>query len=761
MYSQIANHNLTPVGNLTYNSILNDIWGYVDSSGTEYALVGTQTGFSIVSLADPANPNELFFINGNFSVWRDIKTFADRAYVCTEGGGGLLIVNLEGLPDTVTYHYHTTVFNRTHNIWIDEAGYLYSLGADRLNGAPMIYDLNNDPDTPVYVSVTTPNFYSHDAYARGDTLWSANINDGFFTVFDISNRQSPTLLATQTTSRNFTHNIWPSDDGQTVFTTDEKSSAWIDAYDVSDLGDVKLVDKWQTPNPGVVPHNAHVHQDYVVISYYVDGLIILDGSRPQNLVEVARFDTYPLSPMDDFDGAWGAYPFLPSGLIIVSDRQTGLHVLQPNYQRACWLEGIVRDSISGSSIFGATATLSLSPSLNETSDLFGAYKFGTVQAGNYQLTVEKLGYLTKTIPVSLVNGQLTQVDVELVPAPTELLQITVRDAQSQQGIANAPIELRHPDTTYRMQTNSMGQVQQAVLHHNYNLWVGAWGYQTQNQTLSVPATNTLTIDLNRGYKDEFELDLGWTTTGNIQTGAWERAVLMPPPNMLLPLLSMDANDTGSYCLVTGNYTDPALIYNWLDSGKTIISSPSMDLSQSTNPMLSLQYNTYQLASAGSDSVLQIWLSNGSSSQLIFASSMVNNFANWKQLNNLPLKDYLPLSNNMQVHIHANNPTGNGLIKVWIDDFIILDTLGNHVSVQTIADPEWVVKLSPNPFQQSIQLEISPQEQALPLQVVNSLGQVIYELELPANSPPIILGEHWPTGLYFIKIGQQSYPVIKR
>ena len=44
--------NMTLVGNLPYDGFVNDVWGYVTPSGIEYALVGINSGVSIVSLAD-------------------------------------------------------------------------------------------------------------------------------------------------------------------------------------------------------------------------------------------------------------------------------------------------------------------------------------------------------------------------------------------------------------------------------------------------------------------------------------------------------------------------------------------------------------------------------------------------------------------------------------------------------------------------------------------------------------------------------------
>ena len=47
-------------------------------------LVGLETGFSVVSLADPVNPVEMFFIPGQQTVWRDIKVWGHYAYVTSD-----------------------------------------------------------------------------------------------------------------------------------------------------------------------------------------------------------------------------------------------------------------------------------------------------------------------------------------------------------------------------------------------------------------------------------------------------------------------------------------------------------------------------------------------------------------------------------------------------------------------------------------------------------------------------------------------------
>jgi hypothetical protein len=135
-------------------------------------------------------------------------------------------------------------------------------------------------------------------------------------------------MGTVSTPHNFTHNAWVSEDGNAVFTTDEVAGASIAAVDVSDISNMTVIDQIQSwsPETNVIPHNTHVKGKFLITSYYCDGVTVVDASDPTNLQEVAYYDTSD-STGGTFSGAWGAYPFLPSGNILVTDRQEGLHVL--------------------------------------------------------------------------------------------------------------------------------------------------------------------------------------------------------------------------------------------------------------------------------------------------------------------------------------------------------------------------------------------------------------------------------------------------
>ena len=91
-------NNVTFLSNLNqYPSVgYNDIWGYVDGSGNEYALLGVENGTSIVNVTDPANPVQVVFIpGGSTSAWRDIKTWGNYAYVVSDFTSDGLIDRLQ------------------------------------------------------------------------------------------------------------------------------------------------------------------------------------------------------------------------------------------------------------------------------------------------------------------------------------------------------------------------------------------------------------------------------------------------------------------------------------------------------------------------------------------------------------------------------------------------------------------------------------------------------------------------------------------
>lgn len=327
--------NMSLLGQLNYDTGVNDVWGYVDSQANEYAIVGLVNGTSFVDVSDPSNPIQKALIPGPTCVWRDIKTWNNYAYVVHDGvdssqSQGLTIVDLTNLANgeiDYNHFYYDGEFNNAHNIYIDEKGCVYLFGGNYSTGGALMFDISQDPVNPEYLG-KFEDYYLHDGMVRGDTLWGSAIWEGVVAAIDVSDKSNPSILGSALTPNTFTHNAWISDDGNTVYTTDEVQSGSIAAVDVSDVTNMSVIDNIQSWSleTNVIPHNTHVFGKFLVTSYYCDGVTVVDASDPYNLQEVAYYDTSD-STGGTYSGAWGAYPWLPSGNILVTDRQEGLHVL--------------------------------------------------------------------------------------------------------------------------------------------------------------------------------------------------------------------------------------------------------------------------------------------------------------------------------------------------------------------------------------------------------------------------------------------------
>ena len=80
-----------------------------------------------------------------------------------------------------------------------------------------------------------------------------------------------------------------------------------------------------------MPHNQIIHENYVYTAHYHDGLYVHDITDPLNPILIAFYDTFDPSHYSSYMGAWGVYPFLPSGNVLVSDMQTGLYIFEIDY----------------------------------------------------------------------------------------------------------------------------------------------------------------------------------------------------------------------------------------------------------------------------------------------------------------------------------------------------------------------------------------------------------------------------------------------
>lgn len=678
---QAQNLNATLKGHLAYppDEQLANVWGYA-ANGREYALVGTELGTSIVDVTDPTQPTELFSIESTPSIWRELKTWQHYCYSVTEGGGGVTIINLAQLPDAVTYTtWQGGDFNgqhidiqTVHANFIDEYGILYLSGS---NHNLILADLNTNPENPTIVGIYS-NAYVHDLYAHNHIMYTGEIYAGRFAVVDVNNPANPIVLAQQPTPYAFTHNTWLDDTGNYLFTTDEKSSAYVAAYDISDLSDIKEIDRYRTSDSGVIPHNTHYINGFLVTSYYKDGVTIVDASYPYNLVETGKYDTSPLSG-GGFAGAWGVYPYLPSGNLLVSDMQEGLFVIEPNYVKACHLIGNITSTESGAALPNVDLQITnttTGDTIPATTYFAGNYTAAALEAGSYQIIANAYGYAADTIIVTLTNGQVITQDIALQPLPAFTFLVRTVDIYGQ-PIPNVYVSTTNAHISQNAISNSEGIAQFTLYYPELqNLVVGGkWGYlpQYELQTIANPNTPPYEVVLTKGYYDDFNFSLGWQISGDAQAGMWKREI---PHGTFLGInpLNPDADadsDYGDYAFITGNSTTDD--YYDIDSGKTVITSPIFDLTAMTAPQIS--YQRWFFAGTNSYDTLYIKLTNGADTLLL--EQVYNNDpyeSIWKPTTIDNLQNRLTLTNQMRLIVEVSDKGINNYINAGFDVFSATD-----------------------------------------------------------------------------------------
>ena len=311
-----------PVYNLNYN----EIWG-VAINGSEYAIIGSSLGTHIFDVTDPANSSEVAFIQGAATgvIHRDYKDYDGYLYmVADEGPSTLQIVDLNSLPNSAPVVYNSdTLIQRAHNIFIDtENGLLYDT-----NGK--VFSLANPANPQEVVSLNLGGMmdHGHDLYVRDDTVYWHGGPTGMHVYNYSVTPNNPTLLGDFSLGE-YNHSGWLNEAGDIYVFAEEDFGRDIQICDVSDLSNINIVSYVNSGfGSASIPHNLIIKDDLLYVSYYHDGMYIFDISDPANPWLRGFYDTEP-APTQPYTwhGAWGVYPLLPSGIVLVSDTRHGLFV---------------------------------------------------------------------------------------------------------------------------------------------------------------------------------------------------------------------------------------------------------------------------------------------------------------------------------------------------------------------------------------------------------------------------------------------------
>lgn len=335
----------------------NDVWGWTDpADGTEYVLMGLNNGTAFVRVSDPENPQLIGLLptQTSASPWRDIKVYMNHAFIVADGAGshGMQVFDLTrlrmgGNGQIFAADAMYIDFGSAHNIAINEStGFAYVVGSSTCSGGLHIVDIG-DPINPIFADCHSMAGGAHDtqcvSYAGPDIDHAGseicfNSNENSVVVVDVTNGSPPSTLATVTyPSLGYAHQAWLDDSQRYLIVNDEFDESIFGlqtgtiVIDVTDL-DAPSYLYTHRHATNSTDHNLYVVGNRIFEANYTSGLRVLEFTSlaTDTLTEVAFFDTYPLNDNVGTDGAWSVYPFFPSGIVAVSDIDSGLFILRPN-----------------------------------------------------------------------------------------------------------------------------------------------------------------------------------------------------------------------------------------------------------------------------------------------------------------------------------------------------------------------------------------------------------------------------------------------
>lgn len=326
------------VGSNSFNNAYNEIWGTVQQ-GKEYAIIGSTFGLHIF---DVSNPNQIYLATeiptssqGPLVVNRDFHEYGNYLYIVADQGPATLqIADLSFLPDSAPIIYDSNnLFSRGHTIFVDSANaILYVCGG---NNQLNLYSLANpeNPSLLLNCAIDIPGWntigYVHDIFVRNNIAFCNAGFNGLFIV-DFSNLNDVKVLGSLTNygEQGYNHSGRIHSNNSTYVFTDESHNTGVKVLDIRNFSNLRIesIIRTETHPEFTIAHDVSIREDILFISYYYDGIQVYDISDPKNPEFVSSYATTFLPHRNSFEGCWGIYAMLPSGLVLASDMQEGLFV---------------------------------------------------------------------------------------------------------------------------------------------------------------------------------------------------------------------------------------------------------------------------------------------------------------------------------------------------------------------------------------------------------------------------------------------------
>ena len=430
--------------------------------------------------------------------------------------------------------------------------------------------------------------------------------------------------------------------------------------------------------------------------------------------------------------------------------------------------------------------------------------------GAHSVEVIKFGYHTVTLPVAVTQGSLDTLRVALVKKPTASLMGTVRDAVTQNVLADAEVNLRWtplhahaagggdyhmhevPDDLYRVDVRRPGYVPVSFARRIGPGFDGVQDFQLAPVAMWEPFTNAVA---------------GWVVSGGANSaalGRWERAEprgtrasgaaepagpggasafgwardieaagIKPSPGVLHEGHEAEGATPGqvqaeydrspapdSMCFVTGNAGVGAGIDVADVDSSTTLTSPAFNMTGMTDPTFGVWLWFYSQFRSPDD-FLAIQISNNNGSSWVPVDTLRGIHNHWEE-HAIRVADYVPASPQVKLRFSAVDGGVQSVVEAAIDDLTTYDAAILPVGVIAGTDP---VRLSfrrvwPNPARERTNFVLAlPASGPADVDVIDIAGRHVRALHRGRASAGTLTlqwdgaddaGRHAAAGLYFAR-----------
>ncbi|HZP63005.1 MAG TPA: hypothetical protein VFB28_06265 [Terriglobales bacterium] len=315
------------------------VWG-----DGHYAYVGSERRNGVL-IYDISNPDAPVLVSSyapsNSFDMEDVKVANNIGYFASNYGSGLHIVDLSDPANPRLLSQITSAnggYDKTHKI----AVWQHFVFIPQNLVAPAIikvFDVSN-PSLPVlFTSFTaTDSQWVNDItiqttpsgqvrlYAAG---WNSKCD-----IWDITNiaTQAPVLLGSFNAGVSGSSSYATADGNFLAYSRKTiDSTSEVKIYDITNPAAAVVASTITMSAFGIdaiAPHDPKIMGNLMYVSWFQAGTLIFDITNPRSPMLVGSYDTWPAKPApSQLDGNWGVYPFLGADRVLLSDRNTGLYIV--------------------------------------------------------------------------------------------------------------------------------------------------------------------------------------------------------------------------------------------------------------------------------------------------------------------------------------------------------------------------------------------------------------------------------------------------